>query len=432
MSRLEEYLDAADRENTRRSYESGLRHFEIEWRGLLPATPDSVARYLADHGGMLSINTLRHRLAALSRWHTDQGFADPTKAPIVRQVLKGIRSVHPVAEKQARPLQLDALQQICDWQERGQAIARTSGDDPSLIRLSRDRALLLLGFWRGFRSDEIVHLNIENVEVAAGEGLTCYLPRTKGDRQLEGRTFRCPSLSRLCPVDAFEAWIAVSGLSSGPVFRKIDRWGRIGENGLCPESLIPLLRGMFARAGVADADEYSSHSLRRGFAGWAMANGWDLKELMAYVGWKDIKSAMRYLDVADGGLKARFERGLPPVARVVEATKIPTTAAEPRAVEVSVPVARIEVSCLLTGFSDSVRGIKAAQKSIEQLCFERYSSHRLDKAGSKFELSIPAASRDDLDETIDGLLDEMHRIASDNHCFLETSFHEPATGSRWN
>ena len=47
------------------------------------------------------------------------------------------------------------------------------------------------------------------------------------------------------------------------------------------------------------ADEFSSHSLRRGFAGWATANGWDLKTLMEYVGWKDVKSAMRYIDVAD-------------------------------------------------------------------------------------------------------------------------------------
>jgi hypothetical protein len=30
---------------------------------------------------------------------------------------------------------------------------------------------------------------------------------------------------------------------------------------------------------------------------------------MAYVGWKDIKSAMRYIDAVDSGLQARFEKG---------------------------------------------------------------------------------------------------------------------------
>uniref|UniRef100_UPI0026EDB602 tyrosine-type recombinase/integrase n=1 Tax=Pseudomonas aeruginosa TaxID=287 RepID=UPI0026EDB602 len=52
---------------------------------------------------------------------------------------------------------------------------------------------------------------------------------------------------------------------------------------------------------------YTSHSLRRGFATWATANGWDIKALMTYVGWKDIKSAMRYIDpaISFGGLAAR-------------------------------------------------------------------------------------------------------------------------------
>ncbi|WP_157812665.1 MULTISPECIES: tyrosine-type recombinase/integrase [unclassified Alteromonas] len=36
--------------------------------------------------------------------------------------------------------------------------------------------------------------------------------------------------------------------------------------------------------------------MRRGFAHWANHQGWSLHELMQYVGWKDIQSAMRYLN----------------------------------------------------------------------------------------------------------------------------------------
>ena len=86
---LERYLKAAERENTQRSYASALRHFEVEWGGHLPATPDSVARYLADHAALLANNTLRQRLAALASWHREHGFVDPTRAPLVRKVLKG-------------------------------------------------------------------------------------------------------------------------------------------------------------------------------------------------------------------------------------------------------------------------------------------------------------------------------------------------------
>lgn len=79
---------------------------------------------------------------------------------------------------------------------------------------------------------------------------------------------------------AVEAWLAGSQLTEGPLFRKIDRWGQIATNGLQPNSLIPLLRRLFADAGIENSEEYSSHSLRRGFAGWARSSGWDIKELM--------------------------------------------------------------------------------------------------------------------------------------------------------
>ncbi|NKF15173.1 tyrosine-type recombinase/integrase, partial [Rhizobium sp. BUS002] len=108
----------------------------------------------------------------------------------------------------------------------------------------------------------------------------------------------------------FNAWVSLAGLTEGPVFRKIDRWGHVADKSLHTNSLIPLLRSLFAEAGVESPEEYSSHSMRRGFAGWARASGWDIKELMEYVGWKDVKSAMRYLGASDSSLQARFEQGL--------------------------------------------------------------------------------------------------------------------------
>ncbi|OLF53661.1 tyrosine-type recombinase/integrase, partial [Pseudomonas chlororaphis] len=88
-----------------------------------------------------------------------------------------------------------------------------------------------------------------------------------------------------------------AALVRGPVFRGIDRWGHLNEEGLHANSVIPLLRQALERAGVA-ADRYTSHSLRRGFATWAHRSGWDLKSLMSYVGWKDLKSAMRYIEAS--------------------------------------------------------------------------------------------------------------------------------------
>ncbi|POP71842.1 site-specific integrase [Pseudomonas syringae] len=297
MNDVDRYIEAATRDNTRRSYRAAIEHFEVTLGGFLPATSESVARYLASHAGTLSVNTLKLRLSALAQWHVSQGFVDPTKAPMVRKVIKGIRALHPAQEKQAEPLQLQDLEKVIAWLEIEIREASAQQDQPRLLRGRRDSALILLGFWRGFRSDELCRLQVQDVKAIANSGISLYLPRSKGDRDNLGRTYQTPALQRLCPVQAYIEWINCAALTRGPVFRAVDRWGNLKEEGLHANSVIPLLRQALQRAGIA-AERYTSHSLRRGFASWAHSNGWDLKSLMSYVGWRDIKSAMRYIDAA--------------------------------------------------------------------------------------------------------------------------------------
>lgn len=314
MNQIDAYIHAATRDNTRRSYRAAVSHFEVEWGGLLPATADSIARYLADCAGELAHSTLKQRLSGLGQWHVDQGFPDPTKAPMVRKVMKGIQELHPRQERRAKPLQLDALEQAVGWLEKERNLARKEKRFADLSRHTRDKALLLIGFWRGFRSDELARLDIERIEVVAGEGMTIYLPRTKTDVRLKGSIFRTPALSRLCPVEAYLDWLAVSGLEKGPVFRGVDRWGSIGTSPMNSGSIIPLLRRILSAAEVADANTYSSHSLRRGFATWASANGWELHVLMEYVGWKSVASVTRYVDSQDPYHRVMLERLIPATA----------------------------------------------------------------------------------------------------------------------
>lgn len=425
MSRVDHYLEAAERANTRRSYASAIRHFEVDWNGLLPATIDSVTRYLADYADSLSLNTLKHRLAALSRWHQDHGFPDPTKAAKVRQLLKGIRAIHPSQEKRAKPLELEILQNVSGWLIEAAATAATRGDTTSVLRHTRDRALVLLGFWRGFRSDELVNLRVEFIEISPGEGLACFLPRSKGDRQLEGRSFSCPALSRLCPVEAVEDWLALSKLTEGPLFRKIDRWGQFSDVALGPGSIIPMLRRLLTKAGVANAEDFSSHSLRRGFAHWAGLSGWDIRELMDYVGWRDIKAAMRYLDGIDVGLKARFEQGLD--RALPKQTKLmPQLPALP---EVARTV--IEISIQLSSFTGSRRREASALRDMLDTGLARFQAQKVDSERGLYRLTVPTPSADMLDDHLYTLLDELHRIADGKECFLEAVCRDPSSGKHW-
>jgi site-specific recombinase XerD len=102
----------------------------------------------------------------------------------------------------------------------------------------------------------------------------------------------------------------VAHLTTGFVFRAIDRWGHISNGGLHADSLAPVIRTVLKNAGIASAELYSGHSLRRGFANWATANGWDLKTLMEYVGWKNVQTAMRYVESANPFLKS-LSKGSP-------------------------------------------------------------------------------------------------------------------------
>lgn len=312
MEKADRYLKAGTRENTRKSYRAAIEHFEVTWGGYLPTTGDGIVRYLAEYADKHAISTLKQRLAALAQWHITQGFPDPTKTPNVRQMIKGIRVVHPAQVKQAAPLLIRHLEQAVEWLESEAAAALDRGDYKTLLRHRRSVAMVLIGFWRGFRGDELARLTVENTKAYSGEGITFFLSHTKGDRQYEGTTFQTPALTMLCPVEAYINWITVAGLAKGPVFRRLDRWGSLADNAIQPHSLIPMLRRIFKEAGLPE-EMYSTHSMRRGFATWASANGWDIKGLMSYVGWKDMKSALRYVDarVSFGGLSvAASKKGL--------------------------------------------------------------------------------------------------------------------------
>lgn len=425
MVTVDRYLEAAERKNTRRSYASALRHFEGEWGGFLPATPDSVARYLAGNAERLALNTLKQHLAALASWHKEQGFADPTRSPYVRKVLKGIQALHANVEKRATPLQLDDLAQISDWLDNAIDVAAGRGDEGAKLRHLRDRALVLLGFWRGFRGDELIRLEVEHLEVVPGKGIVCFLPRTKGDRQNLGTTYKVPALSRWCPVHATTRWLATSGLKGGPLFRRVDAWGHTSEHGLHPNSLIPLLRRVFREAGITGANGYSSHSLRRGFAGWANANGWDVKALMEYVGWRDVKSAMRYVDGGDPYAQRRIEQSLPSPTAAASDRRLPAPATRP---DLAVT---LDAKIVLARFSPQRRGLKKAHRMIEEICLAPHGAQRLDHEGTRYRLTVAANDESALEETIAMMLDTMHRIADNHRCSLEATLRDEAGGRHW-
>jgi integrase len=422
-ARLDRYLEAAARPNTQRSYDQAVRHFEVEAGRPLPATPDQVAQYLADFAGQLAVATLRQRLAALGRWHRDHGFPDPTRAARVRQTLKGIQAVHGQQARQATPLQLVQLGRVADWLESAVQAALTRNDPGAALRHRRDRALVLLGFWRGFRGDELLRLRVEHLTLVRGEGLSCYLPVSKTDIEGAGRTFQVPALARWCPVEATADWLAAADLVEGPLLRAVDRWGRVSARGLHPNSFIAVLRRLFAQAGLPEPTGYSGHSLRRGFAAWANAQGWDIKTLMEYVGWRDVASAMRYLQ-ADPFARYRAE-----AARLAEPSQ--PSALPPPTAPVAPHTVTLELTLGLIPFTARGRGHVAAQRLFEVQHLAPFAAVRLDAEGRTYRLTVPAPDATSLDEVVASLLDDLYRTAEAQRCFLEATVREVDGPRRW-
>ena len=243
--KVKRYLQAGTRDKTRKSYRSAIKHYEITWGGLLPATPEMICNYLSDKTDSLNPATLQLHLAALSSWHESQGFINPTRHPLVKKILKGIMAIHGQQTRQASPMQIEQLQTICAHLD---AQIQKTEERKTLLPLYRNKALMLVGFWRAFRSDELARITVENIS-EKDDGLEIYLPGSKTDRSYGGQTYFLPRLKQLCPVTALKNWADISMLAEGPLFCGIDRWGNIREKALYPNNINVIIKKSFRMPG---------------------------------------------------------------------------------------------------------------------------------------------------------------------------------------
>ena len=259
------YVAASLTCNTQRAYLSDLAHFE-GWGATVPSTPEQVASYLAAHATSLSTATLARRLASISKAHQARGLPNPVRAELVKATLQGIRRLKGVAQRQAKPLLKEDLFVVLE----------ALGAD---VRGIRDRALLLIGFAGGFRRSELVGLNVGDIE-AERRGVILHLRRSKTDQLGHGRKIAVPyGRTRHCPVSALEAWLTIVG-TEGPLFRPVDRHGRVGQDQLSGDAVSMVVRERIVAAGL-DPTGYSGHSLRAGLATSAAQAGvpsWKIRQ----------------------------------------------------------------------------------------------------------------------------------------------------------
>jgi len=286
--RAREYIHSAKAPSTVRAYRSDWRHF-VGWctahrLASLPAAPETVSLYLAEFGGLLKVATLQRRLAAIAKAHQAAGHESPAsmKNAAVSEVWKGIKRTHGTAQEcKAAVLTKDL-----------RAMLRTL---PENLLGVRDRALLLIGFAGAFRRSELVALQLEDCEFTT-DGLVITLRRSKTDQDGEGRKIGIPYGSNLdtCPVRSLRAYLEASTITTGPLFRPINRHGRMGAHGLSAYGVALVVKRYAVAAGF-DGSKYAGHSLRAGLATSAAAAGVSERAIMDQTGHKSAAMMRRYI-----------------------------------------------------------------------------------------------------------------------------------------
>lgn len=285
-SKATEYMAAAKSANTLTAYRKDWQDFEqfcvLAGFNSLPASPDTVVAYLVALADTRKVSTLERRIASISQAHQAAGFTSPTSNMTVRVLMQGIRREKGTAPDCKAPAVTSDIK----------VMVSTLPD--SLLGI-RDRALLLVGFAGGFRRSELVALDVGDLEFKR-EGLVINLRRSKTDQEGQGRKVAIPYGSNCdtCPVRSLQLWLEESGISSGPVFRSVNRHGNLQANRLSDKAVALVVKRTAEAAGL-NSSKYSGHSLRAGMATSAAAAGVSERAIMNQTGHRSQAMVRRYI-----------------------------------------------------------------------------------------------------------------------------------------
>jgi len=236
------------------------------------------------------MSTLKRRLVSIGVIHKLKGHYLDTKHPAIIENILGIKRRKGSVQKSKKPILINSLKKIIDVIDQ---------EDKEEIKKLRDRSIILIGFSGGFRRNEIVSLDYDDLDFVP-EGLKINIKRSKTDQFGEGFTKALPYFdgSKYCPVASLKNWIEISNVTSGPVFRRFVKGSKLSEKRLTDQTVALLIKEYLNLAGI-DSKNYSGHSLRSGFATSAAESGAEERNIMAMTGHKSTEMVRRYIKEAN-------------------------------------------------------------------------------------------------------------------------------------
>ena len=215
--------------------------------------------------------TINLQLAAVRRVAyeaADAGLLSPELAAGIRRV-KGVRRIGVRLGNWLTP-------------EQGRRLLEQTA--PATPRALRDYAMVAMLIGCGLRRAELLALTVESVQQREEHWVIADLVGKAG----HVRTVPIPTWVKA----ALDAWTATVGVTHGPVFRAINKAGRVWGNGMSPKVLCDVVRTAAARAGI---EKLAPHDLRRTCARLCHLAGGELDQIQFLLGHVSIQTTERYL-----------------------------------------------------------------------------------------------------------------------------------------
>ena len=288
-------LQSSKAKNTIRAYKSDFKDFGLfcTQNGFksLPSEPKIISLYLTQLSTKdVKISTIKRRLVSIGVIHKLKGHYLDTKHPLILENLMGIKRRKGSIQNGKKPLLINNLKRLID------AIDQQKKEQ---IKIFRDRTIILIGFSGGFRRNEIVSLDYDDLDFVE-EGLKINVKRSKTDQFGEGSIKGLPYFdnSQYCPVLSIKKWIEISKINSGALFRRFTKGSNLSEKRLTDQTVALLIKEYLDLAGI-NSKNYSGHSLRSGFATTAAEAGAEERTIMAMTGHKSTEMVRRYIKDAN-------------------------------------------------------------------------------------------------------------------------------------
>ncbi len=178
------------------------------------------------------------------------------------------------------------------------------------VRGKRDALLIRIMSDGLLRVSEAEALDVADLAFSEGRMLVT-IRRSKTDQEGRGAVFPCgPDTARLA-----REWLDAAGIGEGPVFRPVNKAGRVGDTRLSARSMRDIVKRRAADAGIEG--RVSGHSLRVGSAQSLRDRGATTEDLMEAGRWSRVETMVGYVRAQDAALgpMARFRYGVEPGGR---------------------------------------------------------------------------------------------------------------------